>query len=133
MKHVSKDRSSHRRFSKKKKVILKIPKKFTGKHLSWGLFFNKVAGMKLANFLKTDSDTRCFPVNFAKFLRVRNTSGLLQLAEGMLWNPKRTNSSLNMYFTKRICEDNKLRVKAGEKPKCYFITKSFYAVLIPEM
>ena len=38
-----------------------------------------------------------------------------------------------MYFTKRICEDNKLRVKAGEKPKFYFITKSFYAVLIPEM
>ena len=23
--------------------------------------------------------------------------------------------------------------KAGEKPKFYFITKSFYAVLIPEM
>ena len=71
----------------KKKVILKIPKKVTGKHLSWDLFFNKVAGMKLANFLKTDSDARCFPVNFAKFLRLpflQNTSGLLQLAEGML-------------------------------------------------
>ena len=38
-----------------------------------------------------------------------------------------------MYFTKRMCEDNKLRENAGEKPKFYFIAKSFHAVLIPEM
>ena len=33
--------------------------KFTGKHLCQGLFFNEVAGLW----------HRCFPVNFAKFLR----------------------------------------------------------------
>ena len=33
--------------------------KFTGKHLCQGLFFNEVAGLW----------HRCFPVNFAEFLR----------------------------------------------------------------
>ena len=38
--------------------VLKNFAKFTGKHLSQSLFFNKVAGWHT-----------CFPVNFAKFLR----------------------------------------------------------------
>ena len=39
--------------------VLKNFTKFTGKHLCRSLFFNKVAGLR----------HRCFPVNFAKFLR----------------------------------------------------------------
>ena len=43
--------------------------KFIGKHL-WcqSLFFNKVARLGL-NFIKKETWHRCFPVNFAKFLR----------------------------------------------------------------
>ena len=41
-------------FSKKDNV-----RKFTGKHLCQSVFFNEVAGL----------GPRCFPVNFAKFLR----------------------------------------------------------------
>ena len=56
--------------------------KFTGKHLCQSLFFNKVAGLtpgtgdsgtggflKPATLLKKRLWHRCFPVNFAKFLR----------------------------------------------------------------
>ena len=55
-------RSSHRRYSKKTGV-LKNFSKLTGKHLGQSLFFNKVAGLSPATWY------RCFPVNFAKFLR----------------------------------------------------------------
>ena len=42
--------------------------KITGKHLCQGLFFNKVAVMKLQGFIKKETHW-CFPVNFVKFLR----------------------------------------------------------------
>ena len=42
-----------------KKGVLKNFAKFTGKHLCQSLFFDKVAGLR----------HRCFPLNFAKFLR----------------------------------------------------------------
>ena len=54
-------RSSQRRWSKKK-VVLKNFAKFKGKHLCQSIFFNKVAGLMLWH--------RCFPVNFAKRLRI---------------------------------------------------------------
>ena len=44
-----------------KKGILKSFPKFSGKHLRQSFFFNKVAGFRQVN--------RCFPMNFAKFLR----------------------------------------------------------------
>ena len=53
-------RSSQQRCSVKKGVLKNFVK-LTGKHLYQSLFFNKVAGLKLWH--------RCFPVNFAKFLR----------------------------------------------------------------
>ena len=43
--------------------------KFAGKHLCQSLFFNKVAGFRPATLLKKRLWHRCFPVNFAKFLR----------------------------------------------------------------
>ena len=56
--------------------------KFTGKHLCQSLFFNKVAGLRPATLLKERNCHRCFPVNFAKFLRtpfLQNTFGRLLL------------------------------------------------------
>ena len=52
-----------------KKGVLRNIAKFTGKHLYQSLFFNKVTGMRIATLLKKRIWHRCFPVNFAKFLR----------------------------------------------------------------
>ena len=52
-----------------KKGVLRNFAKFTGKHLCQSLFFNKVAGLRPATLLKKRLWHRCFPVNFAKFLR----------------------------------------------------------------
>ena len=76
-------RSSHRRCSVKK-AVLKNFAKLTGKHLCQSLFFNKVAGVAY-NFVEKETVAqvhRCFPVNFAKFLRtpfLQNTSARLFL------------------------------------------------------
>ena len=43
--------------------------KLTGKHLCQRLFFNKVAGLGSTTLLKKILWHRCFPANFAKFLR----------------------------------------------------------------
>ena len=74
-------RSSHQRCSLKK-VFLKNFTKFTGKHLCWSLFFNRVSGLRPATLLKKRLQQRCFPVNFATFLRtpsLQNTSRKLLL------------------------------------------------------
>ena len=52
-----------------KKVVLRNFAKCTGKHLCQSLFFNKVAGLRLATLLKKRVWHRCYPVNFMKFLR----------------------------------------------------------------
>ena len=53
-----------------KKDVLKNFAKFTEKHLCQSLFINKVAGLSLrSTLLKKKIWLRCFPVNFAKFLR----------------------------------------------------------------
>ena len=73
-------RSSHRTCSVRKGVLRNFAK-FTGKHLCQSLFFNKNAG-RTATLLKKSPWHRCFPVNFAKFLRkpyLQNTSGRLLL------------------------------------------------------
>ena len=51
------------------KGVLRNFANFTGKHLCQSLFFNKVAGPGPATLLKKRLQHRCFPVNFAKFLR----------------------------------------------------------------
>ena len=43
--------------------------KLTEKHLCQSLFFNKLAALSPATLLKKSLRYRCFPVNFAKFLR----------------------------------------------------------------
>ena len=55
---------------------------FTGKHLCQSLFFNEVTVLRPATLSKKRLWHRCFPVNFAKFLRatfLQNTSGRLLL------------------------------------------------------
>ena len=52
-----------------KKGVLRNSTKFTGKHLCQSLFFNEVAGLRPTTLLKKRLWHRCFPVNFAKFLR----------------------------------------------------------------
>ena len=61
-------RSSHQRCSVMKGILRNFAK-FTGKHLCQGLFFNQVVGLGPAALLKKRLWHRCFPVNFAKFLR----------------------------------------------------------------
>ena len=70
-------RSSHQRCSIKKSVLRNLTK-FTGKHLCQRIFFNKIAGLRPLTLLKKRLWHRCFPVNFAKFLRtpfLQSTSG----------------------------------------------------------
>ena len=79
------ERSSHRRCSVKIGVLRKFVK-FTRKYLCQRLFFNKVVGLWPATLLKKSLWRRCFPVNFAKFLRIsffQNTSGRLLLNWGL--------------------------------------------------
>ena len=64
-----KPRSSHRRCSVRKSILRNFAK-FTGKHLCQSFFFNKVAGLRPAILLKTRLWHSCFPVNFARFLRI---------------------------------------------------------------
>ena len=60
-------RSNHPRCSIKK-AFLKHFVIFTGKHLFWGLFFNKVAGHQSCNFIKKRLQHRCFLVNIEKLI-----------------------------------------------------------------
>ena len=69
-------RSSHQRCSIIKGAFINLAK-FTGKHLFQSLFLNKVAGLRSATLLRKRLWHRCFPVNFAKFIRspfLQNTS-----------------------------------------------------------
>ena len=71
-------RSSHRRCSVRK-GFLRNCLKVTGKYLCQSLYFNKVGS---ATVLKKRLRRRCFPIDFAKFLRtvfLQNTSGRLLL------------------------------------------------------
>ena len=52
-----------------KEGVLRNVENFTRKHLNQSLFLNKVAGLSPATLSKKRLWHRCFPVNFAKFLR----------------------------------------------------------------
>ena len=53
-----------------KEGVLRNLAKFTGKHLCQSLFFKKFAGLRPTTLLKKRLWHSCFPVNFAKFLRI---------------------------------------------------------------
>ena len=74
--------SHHRKCSVRKGVLRNFAKP-TGKHLCQSPYFNKVTGLTPATLLKKTPWHRCFPVNFAKFLRtpfLQNTPGRLLLS-----------------------------------------------------
>ena len=53
-----------------KKGVLKNFAKFTGKHMRWSLYFNKVAAsLRSTTSSQKRPQHRWFPINFAKFLR----------------------------------------------------------------
>ena len=86
-------RSSHRRCSTRKGVLRNFAK-LTGKDLCQSLFFNKATDLRSATLLKKKFWRRCFPVNFARFLRtlfLQNTPGRLllefQLFSVLSWRP----------------------------------------------
>ena len=73
-------RSSHRRNFIEKSGVLKSFTKFTGNHLLYCLFFNKIAGLVLPTNTRKPKvfrlyetlkrlQHRCFPVDFVKLLR----------------------------------------------------------------
>ena len=64
------------------KSVLRNFAKFTEKHLCQSLYFNKVAGLRPATFLKKRLWYMCVLVNFAKFLR---TLILKNNCEQLLW------------------------------------------------
>ena len=51
-----------------KKGVLKNFENFTGKHLRWGLFFNKDAGA-VCNFIKKETRTLAFSCKFSKIFK----------------------------------------------------------------
>ena len=61
-----------------KKGVLRNFTKFTGNHLCRSLFFNKVEGLSPATLLKKRLWHRCFPLNFANFLRTPIHTGHLR-------------------------------------------------------
>ena len=65
-----------------KKTVLKNFAIFTGKHLCWSLFLNKVTGLQVVSL-----QHRCFPVNIAKFVRAL---ALKNISEHLLLNVTRT-------------------------------------------
>ena len=104
-----------------KKGVLKNFAKLTGKHLCQSFFFNKVALLKPATLLKKILWHRCFPVNFAKFLRtlfLQRTSGSLILNLEVRWKLKRQPS--RGILIKR-CSKNILQIyRRTLIPKCDF-------------
>ena len=52
-----------------KKGVVKNFEKFTEKHMYQSNFLNKVAGLRPESYFKNRLRHRCFPMNFAKFLR----------------------------------------------------------------
>ena len=94
------------------KSVLKNFAKFTGKHLCQSLCFNKVVFCFF--LLKMRLWRRCFPVNFAKFLRspfLQNTSGQLLLNKPIKWTFSR--SMISRMLQKIYRENIALRLDWG--------------------
>ena len=80
--------------------ILRNFVKFTGKHLWQGLFFNKAVGLgpEACNLFKKRPCHRCFPLNFAEFLRtpfLQNVSGRLLLSLEIYKSKKKTHNMIS--------------------------------------
>ena len=120
-------RSSHRRCSVKNGVLRNL-EKFRGKHLCQRLFFNKVAGLRLATLLKKWLWHRCFPMNFAKFLRtpfLQNACGQMLLYIN-IYNYYNTFTSPLWYptwHTVPMIALKSIKAKLAQKSKFKFLQK----------
>ena len=86
-----------------KKGVLWSFAEFTGKQLCQSLFFSKVAGVRPLTLFKKRLWHRCYPVNFAKFLRtpfLQNSSGRLLLKTYMLRFKPEKQSVVRRCFSK---------------------------------
>ena len=97
-----------------KKDILKIFAKFTGKHLRWSLFLNKVTGP--AALLIEAFRNRCFPVFFAKFLL---THFLQIISRRLLLNFLVVNNQVKKIL-KNICAEKFQKQSPVENRKSIF-------------
>ena len=98
--HKVMHRSSHQRCSVRKGLLRNLAK-FTVKHLFQSLFLNKVADLRPVTLSKKILWNRCFPVNFAKFLRtpfLQYTSGRLDSINSMLFHAEASECYLNLYL-----------------------------------
>ena len=68
------------------KDVLKSFANFTGKHLFWSLFFNKVTGLRACSFIKKRLQHRCVPVKLAKFYEHLFEEQLQTTADQMICN-----------------------------------------------
>ena len=84
------------------KAVLKNFAVFTGKHLCWSLFFNKVASLK--TFIKKRFRHRCFHVNIPKLHLFWRTSAnsCFCTYDHALSNVESVRSSINQNFIKYI-------------------------------
>ena len=93
-------RSSHPEVFCKKVVFINITK-VTLEHQCQSLIFNKVAGLRPAILLKKRLRPRCFPVNFAKFLKtpffIKHLRLLFLIHPGYIHSPA---MSLLQFFSK---------------------------------
>ena len=102
-------------------------RRIQGNHLFQSLFFSKVAGLRSATLLKRRLWHRCFPVNFAKFLRtafLQNTSERLLLCIIIICFPaeEHINFENNISFLSRFPTWPK---NSGQKFKYFRSKKSF--------
>ena len=115
-------KSSYQRCSMKKGVLRNFTK-FTVKYLCQSLFFNRVVGLRPVNLLKKRLKHRCFPVNFAKFLRIpflQDTSGRL-LPKNADGNTKFHMTRLNPWKLTFLANKYKVKAKNFIIPIFYFL------------
>ena len=85
-----------------KKGVLRNFAELTGKHLCQRLFFNKVVGLKPATLLKKRLWHKCFPVNFANFLKTT----FLEYTSGGCFYHLKFFDKLKPYHLEQTVSDN---------------------------
>ena len=109
-------RTHHQRCSIKKSVLKNFAK-LTGKSMCWSFFFNKVTDLRPETLLKKRLSQRCFPVNFAIFLR---TTFLQSASRRLILNFP----VLETLFSRKNC------TLSGAQPKSEIGTLKFHESLM---
>ena len=83
-----------------KKVFLEVAQNSQENTCDGASFFNKVEGLTPATLLKKRLWHKCFPVNFAKFIRIPFLTQHLGL-----WLSKYSKTNRKLYFWEKIMHD----------------------------